>query len=109
MRFLIDVEAKQEMREAALFYEAAREGLGQEFLNAIDKAFVEIQRRPKLWRRFRGRFRRFILHRFPYAVVYALGRDYIYVAAVMHMKRDPNYWVHRAARADSLDQTEGES
>lgn len=95
MTLVIDEEAKQELREAARFYEDCRAGLGQKFLNAIEGAYVEIQERPEFWRRFRGRFRRCLLRRFPYAVIYAIEPDCIYVAAIMHAKRSPDYWIHR--------------
>jgi plasmid stabilization system protein ParE len=93
---VLDKEAKEEAREAALFYEASRAGLGQEFTNALDSALVAIQERPELWRRFKGPFRRYILRRFPYAVIYAIEPEQIYVPAVAHTSRRPGYWLDRA-------------
>jgi len=95
VRVVLDPLAKAEMREAALFYEDCREGLGEEFLNAVELAFVEIARRPEMWRVIKGRFRRYLVHRFPYAVIYSIEDDDLYVAAVMHMKRKPDYWQDR--------------
>ena len=91
MKLVLDPEANAEMREAALFYEECREGLGQEFLDAVKMAFDQVARHPAMWRRLRGRFRRCLVQRFPYAVIYALESDVIYVAAVMHLKRKPGY------------------
>ena len=96
MKLVLDPEANAEMREAALFYEDCREGLGQEFLDAVEMGFDQIALHPAMWRRLKGRFRRYLIQRFPYAVIYALESDVIYVAAVMHLKRKPAYWRGRA-------------
>ena len=39
VRVILDPAAFAEMREAALFYEDCREGLGQEFLVSVQAAF----------------------------------------------------------------------
>ena len=58
MRVVLDPAAAAELREAAVFYEDCREGLGQEFLASVEAAFDAIARRPDLWRRLKGRVRR---------------------------------------------------
>lgn len=95
MRVVLDPSANEEMREAAAFYEDCRDGLGLEFLDAVELAFSEISDRPMMWRVLKGRFRRYLIHRFPYAVLYTIEDDSIYVAAIMHMKRRPDYWEDR--------------
>lgn len=72
-----------------------REGLGEEFLDAIDLAFAEVIQRPMTWRILNGRFRRYLVHHNPYAVIYAVEDETIYVAAIMHMRRKPDYWHDR--------------
>ncbi|MDP3091986.1 MAG: type II toxin-antitoxin system RelE/ParE family toxin [Nitrospira sp.] len=95
MRVRLDPAAKSEIRQAALFYEDCREGLGREFLDSVESAFEQIHRHPAVWRILKGRFRRYLLQRFPYGVIYAVDEDVIYIAAVMHLKRKPGYWVSR--------------
>ena len=95
MRVRLDPAAKLEIRQAALFYEDCREGLGQEFLASVESAFEQIERHPTVWRILKGRFRRYLLQRFPYGAIYAVDEDVIYIAAVMHLKRKPGYWVSR--------------
>ena len=56
MRVVLDPAAAAELREAAVFHEDCREGLGQEFLTSIEAAFDAMARRPNLWRRLKGRF-----------------------------------------------------
>ena len=58
-------------------------------------AFEQIQQHPTVWRILKGRFRRYLLQRFPYGIIYAVEGKVIYIAAVMHLKRKPGYWVSR--------------
>jgi len=95
LRIRLDPAAQFEIRQAALFYEECRDGLGQEFLDAVESAFDQIRQHPTVWRILDGRFRRYLLHQFPYGVIYAIEGEIIYVAAVMHLKRKPGYWVSR--------------
>ena len=95
MKAVFDSEAVLEAREAAAFYEDCQPGLGHAFLNAIEAAIPEIAHQPLLWRRIKGRFRRYLLPRFPYGLIYAVEEDQVYIAAVMHLKRKPGYWVSR--------------
>jgi toxin ParE1/3/4 len=95
VKVVLDSLASTEMRDTALVYEGCRDGLGQEFLDAVELALGEIAQRPMIWRILKGRFRRYLIHRFPYAVIYAIEDDAIYVAAIMHMKRKPDYWQDR--------------
>jgi plasmid stabilization system protein ParE len=95
LKVRLDPAAKLEIRQAALCYEDCRDGLGLEFLDAVESAFEQIQRHPRVWRILKGRFRRYLLQRFPYGLIYAVEGETIFVAAVMHLKRKPGYWVSR--------------
>ena len=96
MNIRLDPAAQREIQQAALFYEDCRHGLGLDFLEAIESGFYHIQQHPRTWRLLRGRFRRYLLQKFPYGIIYAIERRTIYVAAVMHLKRKPDYWISRA-------------
>ncbi|OQW31318.1 MAG: hypothetical protein A4E19_20320 [Nitrospira sp. SG-bin1] len=72
MNILLDPEANLEIRQAAEFYEDSRHGLGQEFLKAVESAFDQIQQHPRTRRILKGRFRRYLLQRFPYGLIYAV-------------------------------------
>ena len=95
MRIVLDPAAKMELREAALFYENTHKTLGQEFLDTIESAFEQIAQHPELWRLLKGRFRRYLLPRFPYGVIYTVEGQTIFIAAIMHLKRKPGYWETR--------------
>jgi plasmid stabilization system protein ParE len=95
LKVVLDPAAVAELRAAVAFYEDNRKGLGREFLANVEQALDSIARHPLLWRRLKGRFRRCLVHRFPYGIIYAVETDVVYVAAVMHLKRKPGYWESR--------------
>jgi hypothetical protein len=101
VKVLVDPEALVEARNAAAFYEDSQPGLGKAFLAGVEAATEEILRHPLTWRRIKGRFRRYLIPRFPYGLIYAVQGDIIYVAAVMHLKRKPGYWTARTRRSSS--------
>jgi plasmid stabilization system protein ParE len=84
--------AIKEVREAAAFYESEVEGLGRAFLGKLREAILEIREYPSASRIIRGDFRRCLLSRFPYGIVYQTHDNRIFVVAVMHLKRKPDYW-----------------
>jgi plasmid stabilization system protein ParE len=99
VKLLVDPEALVEARNAAAFYEDSQPGLGKAFLAGVEAATEEIVRHPLMWRRIKGRFRRYLIPRFPYGLIYAVQDNTIYVAAVMHLKRKPGYWATRTRRS----------
>ena len=58
------------MTEAALFYESARIGFGGIFLDDIQRAIDAIRERPEIGATIAYGFRRVLLQRFPFSVVY---------------------------------------
>ena len=44
--------------------------------------------------------RRKSLARFPYSVLYTVDPDVLYIVAVAHQKRRPNYWLRRLSLGD---------
>ena len=99
MKVSFDPEALLEIRHAAAFYEDSRTGLGKAFLSCVETATDEILRHPMMWRRVKGRFRRYLVQEFPYGLIYTVQGDTIYIAAVMHLKRKPGYWVSRTRKS----------
>lgn len=82
-------------REAAAFYESEVEGLGRAFLVKLRQGVEEIKKHPAASRIIRGDFRRHLLSRFPYGIIFQIHENEIFVAAIMHLRRRPHYWEHR--------------
>src|SRR5262245_54001051 len=84
--------AEEEMSEAALFYETAANGLGNDFLDDVQRAIETLSNYPEVGEPVDAEFRRMLLHRFPFSLIYALEPNRIVIVAVAHYGREPEYW-----------------
>jgi plasmid stabilization system protein ParE len=91
-------EAHAELRESVAFYETRLEGLGLQFLSAVEQTAERISTHPEAGAPLAGEFRKRIVPGFPYNVIYRVWEDYIYLVAVAHHHRRPGYWRERAGR-----------
>jgi len=92
-RFLYPAE--EEMTEASLFYEAASDGLGNDFLTDVQFGINRLRERPHLGHAVGGGLRRILLHRFPYSLIYSVETNAILIIAVAHYVRRHDYWKNR--------------
>ncbi len=88
-------EADEELEAAALWYEERHPGLGNDFLGEFERTLRRIVAEPERWRKIRGDHRKLNFQRFPYAIVYSVRGEVLYIKAVMHLHRRPFYWQHR--------------
>ena len=85
----------EEVSESANYYGEEVEGLGKTFLDKVQSAVEEVKSNPVMYRIIQGDYRRHLLSRSPFAVIYRIENQTIYVLAVMHLKISPNYWKSR--------------
>ena len=83
------------MTEAALFYETARSGFGDIFLDDVQRAIDTIRDRPEIGANIAYGFRRVLVQRFPFSIIYRVENGEVIVTAVAHQRRRPNYWIKR--------------
>ena len=83
------------MKEAAEWYEARGQGLGAEFLRALDAALSAIARAPLANAVVIPGVRRAAMRRFPYSIIYAMEMEDILIVACIHGRRDPKRWQAR--------------
>lgn len=87
--------ADAEVLEAEQYYAGIHVELAKSFRHELETALERIEEGPDRWPRGRSETRRYVLHRFPYAVVYLRDGLGIGVIAVAHGKRRPGYWRSR--------------
>lgn len=91
-------EAEEELTAAAEWYEGRRAGLGVELLAVIDRAFEAIVAAPlahATWREDRP-YRKKVVDRFPYVILFTVENDTVVIIAVAHARRQPGYWISRS-------------
>lgn len=87
--------AQQELDDAVAWYNEQATGLGQEFLDELDRVVRRTVTFPMSCPEIEPGVRRCLLARFPYGLIYGVDRETIVVVAVAHLHREPRYWVDR--------------
>lgn len=95
MRLLVSPEARLEYENAVRYYELQLQGLGAAFGDEVRLTLRRLLRWPLAFPRDRGEIRRALLVRFPYKLLYSVERNHVYLIAVAHQHRRPDYWVER--------------
>jgi Plasmid stabilisation system protein. len=95
MKVVFSKYALQELNDAVRYYELEYEGLGRRFRAEVKKAATRIADYPRAWSVERGDVRKCLLHKFPYKLLYSIEEGHIFVIAVAHQHRKPDYWIER--------------
>lgn len=95
MRIIFSPEARLEFEEAERYYQRQAPHLWQEFRREVSNALPRLRNWPLACPIESGEIRRLTLSRFPYKLLYSVELGYVYVIAVAHQHREPNYWIER--------------
>ena len=95
MKYEFHPEAELELYEAATFYEVGMSGLGDDFSDEVERVINLLLEHPELGAQVDEHLRHFVLRRFPFSVVYAATEDRVYIVAIAHGSREPEYWKTR--------------
>jgi toxin ParE1/3/4 len=85
-------QAESELNEAAAYYAAARQGLGDAFLTEVHRSVDQICATPLAGTLVDKDVRWWVVRRFPYSILYRVRPDHIRILALAHHKRRPFYW-----------------
>ncbi len=95
MNFSFHPEADDEFIDAVAYYEDCEIGLGLDLSREVYATIHNAIDYPTLWSKVGDDVRRCLVHRFPYGVLYSVEPHGIFILAVMHLHREPDYWKHR--------------
>ena len=70
-------------------------GLGEDFSLEVNATVQNILSYADAWPIVEDDVRRCLTRRFPYVVLYSIETDRVYILAVMHLHRHPDYWKTR--------------
>lgn len=98
MKYEFHPEAEQEFLAAAIRYESDVTGLGERFGEELFRVIQLLLENPELGAAIDSELRHFVLRRFPFSVVYAILPGLLYIVAIAHGSREPDYWQLRVDR-----------
>ncbi len=85
-------EAKLDLLDGVEYYESKSPGLGLDFEKEVKASIGQIRNSPERWPKKDDDTRRILLHSFPYSIVYIYYEDHVWIIAIAHHKRKPDYW-----------------
>ena len=92
----IHPEARAEAMAAGDYYEACCPGLGRAFTDSLEDALARIAARPQSFAVHESTgARKCVMPRFPYLIFFLERRENLWVVAVAHASRHPDYWNDR--------------
>jgi len=87
--------AERELTDAAAYYHNSSPGLGNSFVDDVERSITQIEEYPESGYLLNRAVRRVLLRRFPYAVMYSVNPGEIRILAIANLKRRPFYWQGR--------------
>jgi len=91
MKAIFSKIAKHELDDAEEYYELEMEGLGKRFKNEVKTTVKRILKYPEAWPLERGEVRRCLTSKFAYKILYSIESDHIFIIAIAHQHRKPDY------------------
>jgi plasmid stabilization system protein ParE len=95
MKYFLHPQAQEELEQTVLFYKKQQVGLEKRFIEASEDAINRVCRTPLLYRKIEDDVRKCRLLHFPYAIIFRTRPAQIEIIAVMHIRKQPNYWQSR--------------
>ena len=95
MDIVFSPESKREFDDGEHYYNCQVANLGSRFRQEVREALQRIRYWPLAAPIESGDIRRMLLSRFPYKLLYSVEQDHIYVIALAHQHRAPDYWLER--------------
>jgi plasmid stabilization system protein ParE len=96
MRVSVLPQAANEFAEAVGYYEQQQPGLGGRFRDEVGRHIRWISEHAEIPRVRPGGYRRVNLRVFPHFIAYLVKADTVWVLAIAHGHRKPEYWIGRA-------------
>jgi len=95
MRIRFAEAANDELNDACDWFEQQQSGLWARFRRDVREAALLIAKAPLLFPIELEDIRRYVMNRFSYTLRYVLRDDEVWILAVSHQHRRPDYWVER--------------
>ena len=90
-----DPDARAEFLAAVEYYEECRKGLGRRFREMVQTELEHIRQMAFRFRVLHPPFRRCLVPKFPYSIVFSVEPELVLIIAAAHAGRKPGYWRDR--------------
>ena len=87
--------ASADVTSAVTWYQGRSPKAALDFIEELRRASEVIREAPERWPIGKNKTRRFLLWRFPFAIIYSEQEPVVTIWAVAHGSRRPGYWAHR--------------
>jgi plasmid stabilization system protein ParE len=87
--------ADREYLSSLAWYAERSSAAAVDFESEFQLAISAIEQGPERWPVYISRYRRYVLHQFPFSIVYCVLHEETLVLAVAHAHRQPGYWRNR--------------
>jgi toxin ParE1/3/4 len=87
--------AVADVKSAVAWYQKRSPKAALDFIEELHRAADTIREAPERWPTGKNNTRRFLLWRFPFAIIYSEYESLITIWAVAHGSRRPEYWAPR--------------
>jgi len=87
--------ALAELKSAIVWYQGRNQTAAVNFVTELDRAIDLVIDSPGRWPSGKHGTRKFVLRRFPFAILYREKETVVQVVAVAHGHRRPGYWKDR--------------
>jgi plasmid stabilization system protein ParE len=94
-------EARRELRDAADYYEQEQIGLGRRLWHEVAEHVAWLRLHADVPRLRAGGYRRVNLRVFPYYIAYVTRGEVLWILAIAHTHRRPEYWIDRKTKPAS--------
>jgi len=81
--------ARNDTQDAYDWYENQLAGLGDKFLNALEECYLKIEKHPAAFGKFYKNYRKAVIKKFPYLIIFTIIKNEIFVFAIFHGERNP--------------------
>ena len=96
MKVIILQQALEELSDAVDYYEEQQNGLGLKLKKEIETHVNWIVQNPDVPNKRAKFYRRVNLKVFPYYIAYIVRKETIWILAIAHSFRKPQYWIERS-------------
>ena len=94
-QIIVRPEAEQDLRDAFSWYESHKPGLGFDFKHCVEEVLSRLTRTPYIYPKVYKQVKRAFIKRFPFGIFYVVEENRVVILAVLHARRNPEYWKKR--------------